>query len=277
MVLNIRSQFVDYFNSVDSAGNPISNDIVRATVQFSNNAYFDGYTYSAEPTTLILKNLNDGRYSLSLNFQKTGLYTIRMWSSANKSLAKDLSIEVMSDHEIVKRRYLVGQMIPFKLSKVPSDTSATISIQNLDTTFFLNNVGMFQRNPNLVSMNAGNDTEFTFDVILPEGTYEVVMSTESKMLTCTAVVSSVSGEELVDIDHTIISDPSGNSSITVDSKYSPMSGVTIKAFDPSTQTVRGVASSDSKGGWSMSVPRGSYLYKFMKEGYNSVLFEGQVL
>lgn len=276
MILNIRSQFTEIFKSIDSAGQPVVNDIVRATVQYSNSSYFDGYTYSAEPTTLILKNLNDGNYELSLSFKKTGLHTIKIWSSANISLSKEITIEVVSEMEIIKRKYLVDQVISFDLKGSTADQAATLVIQNLDNNSYITSTGTSSMKYKEIAMNALGDSLFHYEIALQQGTYEVVMESPTKTTSFTAVVSDVSGPELIEIDHTIITDPSGEPSITVDSKFTPMRGVRVRALDPLTMSVKGSAITDNNGMWSMSVPRGNYLFKFSKDGYNSTLFEGQV-
>lgn len=277
MILNIRSQFTEIFKSTDTTGQPIFNDIVRATVQYSNSAYFDGYTYSAEPTTLMLKNLNDGNYELSLYFKKTGLHTIKIWSTANISLSTELVVEVVSDVETVKRKYLIDQLISFDLDGEPTDSEAILTIQNLGTGVYVTPAGFSSMVYADIPMNMVEEGFFHYEIALAEGTYEVVMKSTSKTVTFTAIVSDVAGEELVDIDHTVITDPSGESSIAVDSKFVPMSGVSVKAIDPVTMTIKGAALTSSNGTWNMSVPRGTYLFKFSKEGYNSTLFEGQVV
>lgn len=276
MILNIRSQFTEIFKSIDSAGQPVVNDIVRATVQYSNSSYFDGYTYSAEPTTLILKNLNDGNYELSLSFKKTGLHTIKIWSSANISLSKEITIEVVSEMEIIKRKYLVDQVISFDLKGSTADQAATLVIQNLDNNSYITSTGTSSMKYKEIAMNALGDGLFHYEIALQQGTYEVVMESPTKTTSFTAVVSDVSGPELIEIDHTVITDPSGEPSITVDSKFTPMRGVRVRALDPFTMSVKGSAITDNNGMWSMSVPRGNYLFKFSKDGYNSTLFEGQV-
>lgn len=276
MILNIRSQFTEIFKSIDSAGQPVVNDIVRATVQYSNSSYFDGYTYSAEPTTLILKNLNDGNYELSLSFKKTGLHTIKIWSSANISLSEEIIVEVVSELETVKRKYLVGQIISFDLKGSTADQAATLVIQNLDNNSYITSTGTSSMKYKEIAMNALGDGIFHYEIALQQGTYEVVMESPTKTTSFTAVVSDVSGPELIEIDHTVITDPSGDPSITVDSKFTPMRGVRVRALDPLTMSVKGSAITDNNGMWSMSVPRGNYLFKFSKDGYNSTLFEGQV-
>lgn len=276
MILNIRSQFTEIFKSIDSAGQPVVNDIVRATVQYSNSSYFDGYTYSAEPTTLILKNLNDGNYELSLSFKKTGLHTIKIWSSANISLSEEIIVEVVSELETVKRKYLVGQVISFDLKGSTTDQAATLVIQNLDNNSYITSTGTSSMKYKEIAMNALGDGIFHYEIALQQGTYEVVMESPTKTTSFTAVVSDVSGPELIEIDHTVITDPSGDPSITVDSKFTPMRGVRVRALDPLTMSVKGSAITDNNGMWSMSVPRGNYLFKFSKDGYNSTLFEGQV-
>ena len=276
MILNIRSQFTEIFESIDSAGQPVVNDIVRATVQYSNSSYFDGYTYSAEPTTLILKNLNDGNYELSLSFKKTGLHTIKIWSSANISLSEEIIVEVVSELETVKRKYLVGQIISFDLKGSTADQAATLVIQNLDNNSYITSTGTSSMKYKEIAMNALGDGIFHYEIALQQGTYEVVMESPTKTTSFTAVVSDVSGPELIEIDHTVITDPSGDPSITVDSKFTPMRGVRVRALDPLTMSVKGSAITDNNGMWSMSVPRGNYLFKFSKDGYNSTLFEGQV-
>lgn len=277
MILNIRSQFTEIFKSTDTTGQPILNDIVRATVQYSNSAYFDGYTYSAEPTTLMLKNLNDGNYELSLYFKKTGLHTIKIWSTANISLSRETVIEVVSDVETIKRKYLIDQLISLDFKGEITDESAALTIQNLDTGSYITQAGfssaIYAEIP-MIMVEAGI---FHYELSLGQGTYEVVMETLSKATAFTAIVSDVSGPELIDIDHTIITDPTGEASITVDSKFVPMHGVSVRAIDPLTMSIKGSAITDSNGMWSMSVPRGTYLFKFAKEGYNSTLFEGQVV
>ena len=276
MILNIRSQFTEIFKSIDSAGQPVVNDIVRATVQYSNSSYFDGYTYSAEPTTLILKNLNDGNYELSLSFKKTGLHTIKIWSSANISLSEEIIVEVVSELEVVKRKYLVGQVISFDLKGSTADQAATLVIQNLDNNSYITSTGTLSMKYKEIAMNALGDGLFHYEIALQQGTYEVVMESPTKTTSFTAVVSDVSGPELIEIDHTVITDPSGEPSITVDSKFTPMRGVRVRALDPLTMSVKGSAITDNNWMWSMSVPRGNYLFKFSKDGYNSTLFEGQV-
>lgn len=276
MILNIRSQFTEIFKSIDSAGQPVVNDIVRSTVQYSNSSYFDGYTYSAEPTTLILKNLNDGNYELSLSFKKTGLHTIKIWSSANISLSEEIIVEVVSELETVKRKYLVGQVISFDLKGSTADQAATLVIQNLDNNSYITSTGTSSMKYKEIAMNALGDGIFHYEIALQQGTYEVVMESPTKTTSFTAVVSDVSGPELIEIDHTVITDPSGDPSITVDSKFTPMRGVRVRALDPLTMSVKGSAITDNNGMWSMSVPRGNYLFKFSKDGYNSTLFEGQV-
>lgn len=276
MILNIRSQFTEIFKSIDSAGQPVVNDIVRATIQYSNSSYFDGYTYSAEPTTLILKNLNDGNYELSLSFKKTGLHTIKIWSSANISLSEEIIVEVVSELEAVKRKYLVGQVISFDLKGSTVDQAATLVIQNLDNNSYITSTGTSSMKYKEIAMNALGDGIFHYEIALQQGTYEVVMESPTKTTSFTAVISDVSGPELVEIDHTVITDPSGDPSITVDSKFTPMRGVRVRALDPLTMSVKGSAITDNNGMWSMSVPRGNYLFKFSKDGYNSTLFEGQV-
>lgn len=276
MILNIRSQFTEIFKSIDSARQPVVNDIVRATVQYSNSSYFDGYTYSAEPTTLILKNLNDGNYELSLSFKKTGLHTIKIWSSANISLSEEIIVEVVSELETVKRKYLVGQVISFDLKGSTADQAATLVIQNLDNNSYITSTGTSSMKYKEIAMNALGDGIFHYEIALQQGTYEVVMESPTKTTSFTAVVSDVSGPELIEIDHTVITDPSGDPSITVDSKFTPMRGVRVRALDPLTMSVKGSAITDNNGMWSMSVPRGNYLFKFSKDGYNSTLFEGQV-
>ena len=277
MILNIRSQFTEIFKSTDSAGQPIFNDIVRATVQYSNSAYFDGYTYSAEPTTLMLKNLNDGNYELSLYFKKTGLHTIKIWSSANISLFKEITLEVVSDVETVKRKYLFDQLISFDLEGTSTDEAAILTIQNLDTSAYVTSMGQQSMVYSDIPMNIVGEGVFHYEMALGQGTYEIVMKSPSKTNSFTAIVSNVAGTELVDIDHTVVTDPSGEASVTVDSRFVPMSGVRVRAIDPLTMAVKGAALTDSSGNWSMSVPRGTYLFKFSKDGYNSTLFEGQVI
>ena len=277
MILNIRSQFTEIFKSTDTAGQPILNDIVRATVQYSNSAYFDGYTYSAEPTTLMLKNLNDGSYELSLYFKKTGLHTIKIWSSANISLSKEITVEAISDVETVKRKYLTGQLISFDLESAATDEAAVLTIQNLETNSYINSLNQTSIVYVDIPMESVGEGIFHYETILLDGTYEVVMKSPSKTISFTAIVSDVAGEELVDIDHTTITDPSGEPSITVDSRFVPMSGVRVVAIDPISMAVKGAAVTSSNGSWNMSVPRGTYLFKFSKEGYNSTLFEGQVI
>ena len=276
MILNIRSQFTEIFKSIDSAGQPVVNDIIRATVQYSNSSYFDGYTYSAEPTTLILKNLNDGNYELSLSFKKTGLHTIKIWSSANISLSEEIIVEVVSELEVVKRKYLADQVISFDLKGSATDQTATLVIQNLDNNSYITSTGTSSMKYKEIAMNALGDGLFHYEMALQQGTYEVVMESPTKTTSFTAVVSDVSGPELIEIDHTVITDPSGEPSITVDSKFTPMRGVRVRALDPLTMSVKGSAITDNNGMWSMSVPRGNYLFKFSKDGYNSTLFEGQV-
>lgn len=277
MILNIRSQFTEIFKSTDTAGQPIFNDIVRATIQYSNSGYFDGYTYSAEPTTLMLKNLNDGNYELSLYFKKTGLHTIKIWSAANISLSKEVVAEVVSDVETIKRKYLIDQIIPFDLKGAITDESAILTIQNLDTGSYITSAGFSSVKYVEIPMDGVGDGTFHYETSLGPGTYEIVMEAPSKVSAFTAIVSDVSGPELVEVDHTIITDPSGEASVVVDSKFNPMHGVRIRAIDPLTMTVKGSAVTDSNGLWSMSVPRGTYLFKFSKDGYNSTLFEGQVI
>lgn len=276
MILNIRSQFTEIFKSIDSAGQPILNDIVRATIQYSNSAYFDGYTYSAEPTTLMLKNLNDGSYELSLYFKKTGLHTIKVWSAANISLTKEIAVEAVSDVETVKRKYLIDQVISFDFNGATTDEMATLTIQNLDTGAYVTQAGTPSLKYTEIAMNSMGDGIFNYEMALGEGTYEVVMEATSKVTTFTAIVSNIPSTELVEVDHTIITDPTGEASIAVDSKFSPMLGVRVRAIDPLTMSVKGSAVTDSNGMWSMSIPRGTYLFKFSKDGYNSTLFEGQV-
>lgn len=276
MILNIRSKFTEIFKSTDSAGQPILNDVVRATIQYSNSSYFDGYTYSAEPTTLILKNLNEGNYKLSLNFRKPGAHVVKIWSSANISLSKDIVIDVVSDLDAVKRKYLVGQLITFELKGDPADEKATLVIQNLDDDLFINSEGGTSADYERIEMIHLDEGLFQQEMALDQGTYEVTMESPSKTISFTALVSDVSGADLIDIDHTVITDPSGEASITVDSKFVPMKGVRVRALDPLTMSIKGAAVTDGSGKWSMSIPRGEYLFKFSKEGYNSTLFEGQV-
>ena len=277
MVLNIRSQFTAIFNSTDTSGKPVINDVVRATVQHSNSSYFDGYTYSAEPTTLILKNLNNGNYELSLNFKKIGPYTIKIWSSANISLFKEINAEVVSDEDTVRKKVLIGQLISFDLKRNGADTDATLVVQNLETNGYVGEDGTAKEEYTEITMTDNGDGIFHHEMAMEQGTYDAIMSSQSKTSSFTVVVSDVAGPELVDIDHTTVRDPSGDPSITVDSKFSPMPGVKVQALDPKTISVKGSAITTNDGTWMMSIPRGTYLFKFSKEGFNSTLFEGTVV
>lgn len=276
MILNIRSKFTEIFKSADTSGQPVVNDIVRATILYSNNSYFDGYSYSAEPTTIILRNLNEGNYELSLTFKKTGLYTIKMWSSANVSLSKEITVDVVSDEKVSKRKYLIGQVVPFDLRGAASDRTSKLVVQNLNTNTYVSPEGLSTPEYTEISMGSAGAGSFHHEMILEEGTYEIVMSTESKNTSYTVIVSDVAGPELIDVNHAEIRDPSGEPSIAVDSKFAPMPGVKVQALDPKTISVKGSAITKNDGTWEMSIPRGSYLFKFSKEGYNSTLFEGQV-
>lgn len=277
MILNIRSQFTTIFKSTDTSGEPVTNDVVRATVQYSNSSYFDGYTYSAEPTTLILKNINDGNYELSLKFKKIGSYTIKIWSSANISLSKEITAEVVSDEDTVRKKFLIGQLISFDLKGKGSDVTAKLVVQNLDTNGYIGEDGTAKAKYTEIAMVDNGDGSFHHEMAMGQGTYEAVMSSQSKTSSFTIVVSDVAGPELVDIDHTTVRDPSGDPSITVDSKFSPMPGVKVQALDPKTISVKGAAVTKGDGTWAMTIPRGTYLFKFSKEGYNSTLFEGTVV
>ena len=272
MVLNIRSRYNVSFLSVDLSGQPILNDIVRATIKYSNSLYFDGFTYSSEPTTLILKNMQNGVYLLDIAFKRQGLHSVKIWSSANLSLSQESEVNVISDDEVVKRKVLSGEISRFEIK---SDKESAITIQNLDTGLFYKHPGEFINSPFLNSMTPNGDS-FYFETILPDGTYEAIANSGTKTVNYTVVVSESPPNNLIEITQNDILTPSGETSVIVDSKFSPMSGVNVKAMDKVTMVTAGNAVTDSKGNWSMLIEPGEYLFKFYKEGYNSVIFEGMV-
>lgn len=260
----------------DEDGRPIETDYPYVVIRNKQGQYYNGIAWSSSECRLYMTHVHNGVYSYEYNADTVGEIYIVCKSDTYEEMS-ELYINVF-DGSTSKVPFEVGSM--YTVRHINSDAKK-VEVQinrGLDDSYF--NGSLFQPEKAKCQMTNLGDGIFTLS-FTPDmiSDYTIIVSADdgSENIVILDVLEHSDNIPPSIVTHKSITSADGTDARCVDDNFNPLSDVVITAYSLPKKEVKGKATSDKMGQWSLTLKPGLYFFTFDREGYMSVGLERRIV
>lgn len=271
MFLKVNSIYYASIRVTDVNDNPVDNDTPTMTVyDMKNNLYYNGLSWSAGTTELVLTGVGGGVYQSQFVADKTGTFKISI-VSRNYNIATTEILEVY-DTDVATYQWQTGTLYTIDYNCAEHLAPTCIIIRGEDHQYYNDGTWQGELKENTMSLvNGTHKFSFTPDI---DGDYGITIKCGDSEFYYVLQASSVSKNIApVLVSNQTLRSLDGTDAVVVDAKGVPLSEASVTAFDPSSKEVVGKTTTNHSGEWSMLLKPGKWHFLFEKQGYISIGFE----
>ena len=271
MFLKVNSTYYASIMITDVNNNPVDNDAPTMTVyDVKNNLYYNGLSWSAGITELVLAGVGGGIYQSQFIADKAGTFKISI-VSRNYNISKTEMLEVY-DADVATYQWQTGTLYTIEYNCAEHLSPICIITRGENHQYYFD--GGWQNDLKENSMSLVNsaykfsfipdiDGDYGITIKCGDSEFYYVLQASSVAANITPVL--VSNQTLRSLD--------GTDTTVLDAKGVPLSNVSVTAFDPSSKEVVGKTTTNHSGEWSLLLKPGKWHFLFEKQGYISFAFE----
>ena len=274
MFLKVNSTYYASITITDVNNNPVDNDAPTMTVyDVKNNLYYNGLSWSAGITELVLTGVGNGVYQSQFVADKTGTFKISI-VSRNYNIAETEVLEVY-DTDVATYQWQTGTLYAIDYNCTGDSSPTCVILRGEDHQYYADGNWQDDLKENSMSLvNGAHKFSFTPDI---DGEYGITIKCENSEFYYVLQASSVAANIApVLVSNQTLRSLDGTDSMVLDAKGVPLSGVSVTVFDPASKEIVGKTTTNYSGEWSLLLKPGKWHFLFEKQGYISVGFERTV-
>lgn len=279
MIINVGQKVNLNIDVFDKNGVSILNDTPKAKIKSkSTGKFFNGLFFSDEDIDFVIPHIGNGVYGFDFLSDSSDEYEVLLFSEKYE-INKTLNLIVFSKDSTHYSKPNEDFIYFIPLS---DDTNfVCYTLMNSDGLYYVEDTNSWNELRTFNALEKINDKLARFQVNLDLGKYDVsileyrgeIINTEFSFLLNVSEESSKGDVVVVNSDILTYSD--GTNTVTHDDD-GPIAGVKISAISTVDKETKGTTISDENGEWHMTIEKGTYLFKFEKQGYTPISFIKEV-